>query len=504
MTLALLILVPLVAGLASWGLDRRSHRAARWAALIAVGLDLSLAITLWVQSRGVPPMRAGNWIAELNVPWIEPLGIRFHLGLDGLSLMLTLLTAVLAIVAVVASWTEIDRDIGLFHLMLLWVIAGITGVFLSLDLFLFYFFWELMLVPMYFLIGLWGHERRIYAAIKFFLFTQISGLLMLAAIVALAFMHHAATGITTFDYSDLIGTPLAPKTALWLLLGFAIAFAVKLPVVPFHTWLPDAHTEAPTAGSIVLAGLLLKTGAYGILRFAWPLFPQAASALTPVAMTLGVVGVLYGAVLAFGQTDVKRLVAYTSVSHMGFVVMGAFAGTALALQGAILQILCHGISTGALFALVGALQERTHTRDMDRLGGLWPAAPRLGAMTLFFALAAMGLPGLGNFLAEFFVLAGSYRAFPAATAIASIGFVISTVYALWLVQAVFYGRERDTRRIVDLKAREMVTMSGLVLLLVWLGLNPQPCMDAVRPVVTKLLQTPLYGGIRIDSVRGTR
>jgi len=397
-----------------------------------------------------------------------------------------LLTAFLGVMAVAASWTEIQDRVGLFHFHLMWVLAGIIGVFLALDLFLFYFFWELMLVPMYFLIGMWGHERRIYAAVKFFIFTQISGLLMLVAIVSLYFVHGRATGTYTFDYVQLVGTPLEPATAWWLMLGFFGAFAVKLPVVPVHTWLPDAHTEAPTAGSVVLASLLLKTGAYGLLRFVLPLFRDAATAFAPVAIGLGVVGILYGAVLAFGQTDLKRLVAYTSVSHMGFVLLGVFAGTTLALQGAILQILCHGVSTGALFILVGALQERTHTRDMNRLGGLWTAVPRMGGLTMFFALAAMGLPGLGNFIAEFLVLLGTYRVSPVATAFASIGLIISTVYALWMVQGAFQGREREAVRIRDLGPREMAMATALVVALVWLGLYPQPIVDTAAPVVSSL------------------
>ena len=273
----------------------------------------------------------GNWTGTGSLTF----GIHFHLALDGLSLLLLMLTFLLGIMSVLASWTEIQEAVGFFHLNLLWVLAGIAGVFLAMDLFLFYFAWELMLVPMYFLIAIWGHERRVYAAAKFFLFTQLSGLLMLIAILALYFAHHTATGIFTFEYADLLGTPLSSHAALWIMLGFFVAFAVKLPMFPLHTWLPDAHTEAPTAGSVVLAGLLLKTGAYGMLRFVMPLFPAAAHAFAPVAMVLAVIGILYGAILAFAQTDLKRLVAYTSVSHLGFVLLGIFAWNKLALQGAV-------------------------------------------------------------------------------------------------------------------------------------------------------------------------
>jgi NADH-quinone oxidoreductase subunit M len=486
MILAWLVLLPFIAGVLAWLSDRWGHAWPRWIALAGISADLVLALAVWTRSRIELPPGASPWLADLDLRWIDALGIRFHLALDGLSLLLVLLTAFLGVMAVAASWTEIQDRVGLFHLHLMWVLAGIIGVFLALDLFLFYFFWEMMLVPMYFLIGMWGHERRIYAAVKFFIFTQISGLLMLVAIVALYFVHGRATGAYTFDYAQLVGTPLAPSTAWWLMLGFFGAFAVKLPVVPVHTWLPDAHTEAPTAGSVVLASLLLKTGAYGLLRFVLPLFRDAAAAFAPIAIGLGVAGILYGAVLAFGQNDLKRLVAYTSVSHMGFVLMGVFAGTTLALQGAILQILCHGVSTGALFILVGALQERTHTRDIARLGGLWATVPRMGGSTMFFGLGAMGLPGLGNFVAEFLVLLGTYRVSPLATALASLGLIISTVYALWMIQGAFQGREREAVRIPDLGPREMAMATALVAALVWLGLYPQPVVDTAAPTVTSL------------------
>ena len=493
MILVSLILVPFIAGVLAWISERWGHAWPRWIALAGISADLALAIAVWTRI-GADRLSADRpWLADLNVRWIDALGIRFHLGLDGLSLLLVLLTAFLGVTAVAASWTEIQDRVGLFHFHLMWVLAGIVGVFLALDLFLFYFLWELMLVPMYFLIGMWGHERRIYAAVKFFIFTQISGLLMLIAIVALYVAHGRATGAYTFDYMQLLGTRLEPATARWVMLGFFGAFAVKLPVVPVHTWLPDAHTEAPTAGSVVLASLLLKTGAYGLLRFVLPLFHDAAAAFAPVAIGLGVAGILYGAVLAFGQTDLKRLVAYTSVSHMGFVLVGVFAGTALALQGAVLQILCHGISTGALFILVGGLQERTHTRDMSRLGGLWASVPRMGALTMFFGLGAMGLPALGNFVAEFLVLLGTYRVSPTATALASIGLILSTVYALWMIQGAFQGRQRETVDIRDLDAREMAISSALVLALVWLGLYPQPVVDTVTPVVTSLTSSAPAG-----------
>ena len=398
-----------------------------------------------------------------------------------LSLVLVLLTSLMGIMAVASAWTEINERTGFFYFNLLWVLAGITGVFLALDLFLFYFFWEMMLVPMYFIIAIWGHENRVYAASKFFLFTQASGLLMLLAILGLYFVHGRNTGIYTFNYMQLLGTSLSPATAMWLMLGFFVAFAVKLPAVPVHSWLPDAHTEAPTAGSVILAGLLLKTGAYGLLRFVVPLFPAAAAEFSPVAMILAVVSILYGALQAFGQTDLKKLIAYTSVSHMGFVLLGVFAWNRIALQGVVMQIICHGISTGALFILVGALQERIHTRDLDRMGGLWSIMPRMGAAMMLFSLASLGLPGLGNFIGEFLVLLGAFRASAPLTVAASLGLITSCVYSLWIVQRTFHGPNKEGWKPPDLSIRETAVMAVMTVLIVWLGLFPQPVFTFVNP-----------------------
>jgi NADH-quinone oxidoreductase subunit M len=362
----------------------------------------------------------------------------------------------------------------------------VVGVFLAIDLFLFYFFWEMMLVPMSFLIGIWGHENRVYAAIKFFVYTQASGLLMLVAILTLFFLHNQQTGVYSFNAMQWLGLSLGPATAMWLMLGFFVAFAVKLPVVPLHTWLPDAHTEAPTAGSVILAGLLLKTGAYGLMRFVVPLFPEAAQMFASMAMPLGVIGILYGAILAFAQTDVKRLVAYTSVSHMGFVLLGIFAWNELAWQGAVLQMICHGLSTGALFVLAGALQERLHTRDMREMGGLWSAVPRMGGVALFFAMASLGLPGLGNFVAEFLILIGSFQADPFLTIVATAGLVAATVYALRFIQQTFHGPSREGWKVPDLAPRELAIMAVMIVALVYVGLYPQPILDTANPVLSHL------------------
>jgi len=487
MVMVALIAVLVLGGLLAWYAERWGDAGPRWIALAAVAFDLVLALWLWARAPAAIALTGkGPWLAAVALPWIPRFGISFRLGLDGLSLVMVLLASFLGLVSVAASWREIREQVGFFHFNLLWTLAGAIGVFLALDLFLFFFFWELMLVPMYFLIAIWGHENRHYASLKFFIFTQGSGLLMLVAILALVFLHREATGTFTFDYFALLHTDMAPSTAMWIMLGFFVAFAVKLPAVPFHVWLPDAHTEAPTAGSVILAGVLLKTGAYGLLRFVVPLFPDAALRFAPVAMALGAISILYGAVLAFAQTDLKRLVAYTSVSHLGFVLLGVFAWNAWALQGAVMQMIAHGISTGALFVLVGALQERMHTRDMQRMGGLWATVPRMGAIGIFFAVASLGLPGLGNFVGEFLVLLGSYRVQTTITVVAALGLITAVVYALVLVQKTFHGENRQGWRLADASAREMTTLCAMIAINVWLGLYPQPVLDAAAPAVNAL------------------
>lgn len=474
MILVWLIAILLIGGFLAWLAERWSAQLPRWISVAAIAIDLILASSIWASSASNANKR---WLDEVDWSWVPSFGIHFHLAVDGLSLLMLMLTFVLGIMSVLTSWTEINEKVGFFHFNLMWVLAGIVGVFLAVDLFLFYFCWELMLIPMYFLILIWGHERRVYAAMKFFLFTQCSGLLMLIAILALYFIHHNTTGVYTFEYSELLGTHLNPHAEFWIMLGFFVAFAVKLPAVPLHTWLPDAHTQAPTAGSVILAGLLLKTGAYGLIRFVIPLFPNAAAEFTPVTLTLAVIGIVYGAVMAFSQTDLKRLVAYTSVSHLGFVLLGIFSWNQLALQGAIMTMICHGLSTGALFVIVGGLQERLHTRDLDQMSGLWTVMPRLGGAALFFSLASLGLPGLGDFVGEFLVLLGSYKVSIAATVVATLGVLGSTFYALRMVQRAFYGPNTHAWKVPDLNLREGSMLAVMIVGLLWLGLYPQPVFN---------------------------
>jgi len=486
MILAWLILLLMGTGLLAWLASLWNNTLPRFISLAGTLAFLVIALSLWLEYK--PDSAGQTWIISYTHAWIPTLGIRIRFAADGLSLLMLLLTSFLGVLAVLVSWKEINQRVGFFHFNLLFILAGITGVFVSLDLFLFYFSWEVMLIPMYFLISIWGYENRTYAAGKFFLFTQASGLLMLLAILGLYFIHGRNTGIYTFDYEQLLGTSMSPQTAFFLMLGFAAAFLVKLSTVPFHSWLPDAHTQAPTAGSVILAGLLLKTGAYGLIRFVLPLFPQASHQFAPAAMILGVISILYGAKLAFAQTDLKRLVAYISVSHMGFILLGIYAFNAIAMQGVIMQMVAHAVSTGALFIIVGALHDRIHTRDIGQMGGLWTRVPRMGAMGLLFVLASLGLPGLGNFIAEILILTGSFAANKALTIIAALGFIAATLYSLRIMQKVFYGEPKKKWEIADFGAREMIVMGSLAFVIIWLGLFPGSVFNTTRHTVREVME----------------
>ncbi|ENQ0983586.1 TPA: NADH-quinone oxidoreductase subunit M [Pseudomonas aeruginosa] len=486
MILPWLILIPFIGGFLCWIAEHSSKTLPRWIALLS--MTLVLILSLWIWATGdfqLAPAPGGEpeWTLQFKVLWIERLGISIHLAMDGLSLLMVALTGLLGVLSVLCSWNEIQRRIGFFHLNLLWILGGVIGVFLAIDLFLFFFFWEMMLVPMYFLIALWGHssddgkKTRIYAATKFFIFTQASGLVMLVAILGLVFVNFNATGVITFDYATLLKTQLSPHVEWLLMLGFFVAFAVKMPVVPVHSWLPDAHAQAPTAGSVDLAGILLKTAAYGLIRFALPLFPNASAEFAPIAMWLGIIGIFYGALLSFAQTDIKRLVAYSSVSHMGFVMIGIYSGSQVALQGVVVQMIAHGLSAAALFILCGQLYERLHTRDMRKMGGLWSRMPYLPAISLFFASASLGLPGTGNFVGEFLILIGSFKVVPVIIVIATFGLVFASVYSLIMIHRAYFGPSQSDEPILGLDARELSMVLGLAVLLVLLGVYPQPVLD---------------------------
>ena len=485
MILPWLILIPFIGGFLCWLGERFGATLPRWIALLTMSLLLGIGLWLWGTgdyTLAPAPGAEPAWALEYKVQWIQRFGISIHLALDGLSLLMILLTGLLGVLSVLCSWKEIQRHVGFFHLNLMWILGGVVGVFLAIDLFLFFFFWEMMLVPMYFLIALWGHsgspgKSRINAATKFFIFTQASGLVMLVAILGLVFVHFNQTGVFTFNYADLLKTQLSEGTEYLLMLGFFIAFAVKFPVVPLHSWLPDAHAQAPTAGSVDLAGILLKTAAYGLLRFALPLFPNASAEFAPIAMYLGVFAIIYGALLSFAQTDIKRLVAYSSVSHMGFVLIAIYSGSQIALQGAVVQMMAHGLSAAALFILCGQLYERLHTRDMREMGGIWARMSWLPALSLFFAAAALGLPGTGNFVGEFLILIGSFPTAPWVTVIAATGLVLGSVYSLIMIHRAHFGPVKNDSPLPGLQFRELSMVLCLAVLLILLGVYPQPVLD---------------------------
>ncbi len=423
-----------------------------------------------------------------RVSWYEPWGVVYHVGIDGISLLLVALTAFLVPISILAS-ANVEKNLRGYLASMLMLEAGLLGVFVSLDLLLFFVFWEAMLVPMYFIIGVWGGERRVYAAVKFFLYTALGSALMLAGILALALIAGDELGAPTFDYTALLGVDLTRTAQFWLFGAFAASFAVKVPLFPFHTWLPDAHVEAPTAGSVLLAGVLLKMGVYGFLRFNLTLFPEATVDLVPVLATLAVIGIIYGAVVAIVQPDLKRLVAYSSVSHLGFVILGIFALTNQGLQGGVIQSVNHGLTTGALFLLVGMIYERRHTRMIADYGGLAKVMPIFAGAFLFMAFASIGLPGLNGFVGEFLVLVGSYLSLPVWAVIAAFGVVLAAVYLLWAYERMFTGEvdEPANAALTDLDLREKLVLAPLAVLIIFLGVYPKPALDRIEPAVTEIL-----------------
>ncbi len=484
MILVLLISLLFVGGLLAWLAEFIDPKLPRLVALLSCVLSLLAMLTLLGGDNG-------SWLASVDWPWLPSFGISFYLAVDGLSLLLLLLTAFLGVIAVASAWDEITDQPGFFYFNLLWTLAGVVGVFTALDLFLFFFFWEVMLIPMYFIIAIWGHENKNYAAMKFFIFTQVSGLLMLTAILVLVYFHYVQFGAVSFRYQDLLAVATSGPLEMWVMLGFFIAFTTKLPSVPFHSWLPDAHSQAPTAGSVILAGILLKTGAYGLIRFTVPLFPEASMAFAPVAMTLAAISILYCAKVAFAQDDIKRLIAYTSVSHMGFVTLGVYAWNEQALQGAVMTMLAHGLSAAALFMLAGGLQHRIHTRHMPDMGGFWGQVPRMSVVALFFSIAALGMPGLGNFIGEFLALLGAFQANILMTVLAALGLIFASVYSLWVIQKVFHGEFDDGKfhghSLMDLDRREMTFYIAMMLGLLWMGMYPQSFLALSQPVLDSLL-----------------
>ena len=463
--------LPALGGLGLALVPRRRSDLARVVALAVAVAVLALAVPLYLAFDG---SRADPQFEE-RAAWMPTLGVSYHIGVDGISLLLVLLTAFLSPLALASAWRAVEERTKEFGIAMLILETGMIGVFVSLDLFLFYVFWEAMLIPMYFVIGVWGGPDRIYAAIKFVLYTLVGSLLMLVAILALYWQHGAATGVYTFDLPVLSRYVLAPGLAQDLMfLAFALAFAIKVPLFPFHTWLPDAHVEAPTAGSVILAGVLLKMGTYGFLRFCLPLFPDASIRFAPWVFALAVIGIIYGAWVSTVQPDLKKLVAYSSVSHLGFVMVGLFTLTAQGLVGGIIQMINHGLSTGALFLLVGMIYERRHTRLIADFGGLWRVIPAFSALFLIVSLSSLGLPGLNGFVGEFLILVGAFQVNRLVAALATSGIVFAAVYLLWMCQRVIFGpvTHPENRRLADLSAREWAVLAPALALIVWIGVYP--------------------------------
>jgi len=485
------ILTPGLVALLLLATPRGAVRLHRWAALAASLLTLVFAAVVWAR---FDPSNAAFQLVEKRA-WLPSVGISYDLGVDGISLVLVLLTALLQPLVFISSWRSIHDRIKGYVVSMLLLETGILGAFLATDLFLFYVFWELMLVPMYFIIGVWGGERRIYAAVKFVLFTLAGSLLMLVGIIYLSFVYHTQAGAWSFAYEDMLKLSIPMGHGFWhspqmlLFAAFALAFAIKVPIFPLHTWLPDAHTEAPTGGSIILAGVLLKLGTYGLLRFNRPLFPQAWKAATPLFLTLAVIGIIYGALVAWAQRDMKKLVAYSSVTHMGFIVLGLFAGTVASTQGALIQMINHGLSTGALFLLVGVVYDRRHTRLIEDFGGLAAVMPLYTGAFLLATLASIGLPGLNGFVGEFLILTGSFARHPAAVVLAATGIVLGAVYMLSLVQRVFWNAlaNPENRNLTDLTWQEALAFGPLAVLMVWIGVHPGTFLSLSEAAVRRVI-----------------
>lgn len=490
--LTILILLPVVGALATIGHGLVSYRRETHYRWIALGFSLanfalSLLLLQWIGGN------AATFQFEQNVPWIGAIGARYHVGVDGISLWLVLLTTLLVPISVLSSWRAVEKRQLSYYVFLLLLEGAMIGVFVSLDLLVFYLFFEASLVPMFFLIGIWGGERRIYAATKFFIYTAVGSLLMLVGIIALYFIHASQVGVGTFDYVTLLNAlrdarmGFPREIEFWLFLAFAFAFCIKVPLFPLHTWLPDAHTEAPTAGSVILAGVLLKMGTYGLLRFNLALFPTMSRYFAPMMITLAIIGIIYGALVAMVQPDVKRLVAYSSVSHMGFVVLGLFSFTEQGMQGSLYQMLNHGVSTGALFLIVGMIYERRHTRMISDFGGLAKSMPWFSAFFVFTSLSSIGLPFLNGFVGEFLILLGTWTSHAIshtwiATMLAGTGVIWAAVYMLWMLQRVVFGRikHEENARLSDLNAREFVLLAPLLVLMVVMGVYPRPFLDRSR------------------------
>jgi NADH-quinone oxidoreductase subunit M len=490
--LSLLLFSPLAGAVILLFLPKNNHRAIRSIALVTTFVTVALAVVLYVQFDGT----VSGFQFVQKVVWIDTIDVAYHVGVDGISILLIMLTAILMPISVLASWESIAVRVKEYFVSMLLLEVGMLGVFIALDLFLFYVFWEAMLIPMYFIIGVWGGKERVYAAVKFFIFTMVGSLLMLVAIIWIGVYAGGVTG--HFTTNLLILYEIAPTIPLalqgWMFLAFALSFLIKVPLFPLHTWLPDAHVEAPTAGSVILAGVLLKMGTYGLIRFCLPLFPAATYQYMPLISVLAVVGIIYGALVAMVQTDVKKLIAYSSVSHLGFIVLGIFALNEEALQGSIIHMINHGLSTGALFLLVGMIYDRRHTRMIADFGGIAKVMPVYATFFLIMSLSSIGLPGLNGFVGEFLILLGSFRSVALGTywyaIVAASGVILAAVYMLWMYQRVMLGEtdKEENTLLKDIDSREIATLIPIALFVVWIGIYPSAFLNKTQQSAQDLLE----------------
>jgi NADH-quinone oxidoreductase subunit M len=469
--LSVLIFLPLAGIVPLLFLDQKNDKVLKGYTLAISLVEFLLSLKLWF---GFNDAYGGMQFVERH-SWLPSYGISYYLGIDGFSVLLILLATFLTPICVLATWEDVQFRVKEFMICLLFMMSGMIGVFASLDIFLFYVFWELQLIPMYLLIGVWGNPaRRVYAAVKFFLYTMFGSLLMLVAILVLYFYNAKVTGTYTFDLLKLYGLNVPFNMQFWMFLAFAVAFAIKVPMFPFHTWLPDAHTEAPTVGSVILAAVLLKMGTYGFLRFNMPLFPEAAHYFVPLFCILAVIGIVYGALVSMVQPDLKRLIAFSSVSHLGFVMLGLFAYNMQGIQGGVIQMINHGLSTGALFLIVGVVYERRHTRLISEFGGLSNVMPIFATIFMIVALSSIGLPGLNGFVGEFLILLGAFKVNMFSAAVSATGVIFAACYMLWMFQRVMFGKctNEKNMNLKDLSTREIVVFAPLLLFIVWIGVYP--------------------------------
>jgi NADH-quinone oxidoreductase subunit M len=504
--LSYLLFVPLAGGLLLLFADKTKESFIRYIGFIFSAITFVISLIVYA---GYDINKSGFQLID-KIAWIENLHISYHVGIDGISLLLVLLTTFLTPLTLLSSWKAITSRVKEFTFFMLMLEVGMLGVFVSLDMFLFYVFWEAMLIPMYFIIGIWGGDQRIYASVKFFLYTMFGSLLMLVAIIWLAVYASGSLGHFSTDIIELysIGPTVQFEIQRWMFLAFALSFAIKVPLFPFHTWLPDAHVQAPTAGSVILAGVLLKMGTYGLLRFCLPLFPQSAIYFAPYISTLAVIGILYGALVAMVQKDMKKLVAYSSVAHLGFVVLGIFALTQESVQGAVIQMVNHGLSTGALFLLVGVLYERTHTREISEYGGLAKIVPVFSVFLMIASLSSIGLPGLNGFVGEFLILLGAFKS-PVLnswwfTVFAASGVIFAAVYLLWMYQRVIFGEVKNPKMndLKDMNKREIFILSTIFVFIVWIGVYPSTFLNVSAKSTQNVIQQVMSGGIHAEVPAG--